>query len=125
MDVKAYFSRVKGRGFLATADAAGEVDIAVYSRPRVLEDGTLVFGMADRLTHANLTENPHAVYAFHEGAFRGVRLFLEKIGEEEDGPLLDDVRARAAGLGLGWARRRRFYDWACSRVRMEPDRGVR
>ena len=95
MDWKEYFEKKSGMGFLATANSKGEVDIAVYSRPKVMEDGTLACGMADRLTHANLTENPHAVYAFNEGGFQGKRLFLEKVREETEGPLLDSIRAEA------------------------------
>ncbi len=104
MDWKEYFEKTSGMGFLATANNKGEVDIAVYSRPRVMEDGTLAYGMADRLTHANLNTNPYAVYAFHEGGFQGVRLFLEKTKEETEGPLLDRIRAEAdtmVGPGIG------------------------
>ena len=104
MDWKEYFEKKSGMGFLATANSKGEVDIAVYSRPKVMEDVTLACGMADRLTHANLTENPHAVYAFNEGGFQGKRLFLEKVREETEGPLLDSIRAEAdkvVGPGVG------------------------
>lgn len=106
MDWNRYFEDVSGRGYLATADRAGRVNLAVYSRPHVLEDGTLAFGMADRLTHANLAENPHAAYAFDEGRYRGVRLYLEKVREESSGALLDEIRARAdeaVGPGTGEA----------------------
>jgi len=104
MNLKDYFERTTGMGFLSTANSSGEVDIAVYSRPKVMEDGTLAYGMADRLTHANLQENPHAVYAFHEGGFQGARLFLEKVREETKGPLLDKIRQEAdkvVGPGIG------------------------
>ena len=80
---------------MATASRTGEVDIAVYSRPHVMEDGTLAFGMTDRLTHANLQENPHAVYAFNEKGYEGVRLYLEKVREETEGSLLQEIRRRA------------------------------
>lgn len=104
MDWNAYFAKHSGTGFLATASKAGEVDIAVYSRPHVLEDGTLAFGMTDRLTHSNLQENPKAVYAFQERGFAGVRLYLEKVREETGGPVLEAVRRRAdeiVGSGTG------------------------
>jgi len=61
----------------------------------VMEDGTLAFGMTDRLTHANLQENPHAVYAFNERGFEGVRLYLEKVKEETEGSLLEEIQKRA------------------------------
>ena len=84
MEWKDYFEKKSGMGFLATSNSKGDVDIAVYSRPKVMDDGTLAYGMADRLTHANLQENPRAVYAFNEGGFQGVRLFLEKDREETE-----------------------------------------
>ena len=95
MDWKAYFENTGGKGFMATAGKSGEVDIAVYSRPHVMEDGTLAFGMTDRLTHANLQENPYAVYAFNERGFEGVRLYLEKVKEETEGSLLEEIQKRA------------------------------
>lgn len=95
MDWKDYFETNKGKGFLATAGKTGEVDIAVYSRPHVMEDNILAFGMTERLTHANLHENPYAVYAFNTKGFEGVRLYLEKVREETEGPLLDEIRKRA------------------------------
>jgi hypothetical protein len=95
MNWKDYFEKTTGKGFLATAGRGGEVDIAIYSRPHVMEDGTLAFGMTDRLTHANLQENPHAVYAFNEKGYTGVRLYLEKVREETEGPLLQEIRKRA------------------------------
>ena len=104
MDWKEYFEKKSGMGFLATANSKGEVDVAIYSRPKVMEDGTLAYAMADRLTHANLTENPHAVYAFNEGGFQGTRLFIEKVREETEGPLLESIRKEAdkvVGPGVG------------------------
>ena len=104
MNWKDYFEKKSGMGFLATSNNSGDVDIAVYSRPKVMDDGTLAYGMADRLTHANLQENPRAVYAFNEGGFQGVRIFLEKVREETEGPLLDSIRQEAdkvVGPGIG------------------------
>jgi hypothetical protein len=94
MDLGKYFTKAEGVGYLATSGAGGDVDIAVYSRPHVMKDDTLAFGMTDRLTYANLRVNPKAVYAFNEGGFRGRRLFLEKIREESAGPLLEEIRSR-------------------------------
>jgi len=95
MDYKDYFNSTSGKGFLSTANAKGEVNSAFYSRPYVLDDGTFVFGMTDRLTHANLQENPHAIYAFNEGGFSGRRFYLEKIKEETEGPMLEKAKEAA------------------------------
>ena len=66
MSLGEYFEKTKGLGVLATADSKGKVDAAIYSRPHVMDDETVAFIMADRLTHNNLQSNPHAAYLFKE-----------------------------------------------------------
>ena len=96
MDLKAYFENTEGLGVLATADSEGKVDAAVYSRPHFMEDGTIAMIMRDRLTHRNLQSNPHAAYLFHEKGtgYKGKRLFLTKVREEQDTELLQSLRRR-------------------------------
>ena len=96
MSLQKYFEQTKGLGVLATADSQGKVGIAVYARPHVLEDGLVAFIMSDRLTHLNLQSNPQAAYLFkEEGAgYKGKRLYLSKIREEENSELLNTLRRR-------------------------------
>lgn len=96
MDLAEYFEQSKGRGVLATADKSGAVGIAVYSRPHFMEDGTLAFIMADRLSHKNLQSNPQAAYLFMEEGprYKGKRLFLTKLREEKDSELIPKLRRR-------------------------------
>lgn len=97
MKLDEYFENTKGRGVLATADGDGRVDAAVYARPKVLDEGTVAFIMRDRLSHANLQTNPHAVYLFMEegsGGYKGVRLHLTKVSEEQDTDRLYELRRR-------------------------------
>lgn len=96
MDLRNYFEGTQGRGVLATADSEGKVDVAVYSRPHVMDDGTAAFIMRERLTHENLKSNPHAAYLFMENGekFVGKRLFLTKIKEEKDTDLVRSLRRR-------------------------------
>jgi hypothetical protein len=96
MDLKQYFENTKGIGVLATADGDGKVDAAVYARPHFTEDGTLAVIMRDRLSHLNLQSNPHATYLFIENGpgYKGKRLFLKKIREEQDTELLNSLRRR-------------------------------
>lgn len=96
MGLKEYFENTKGFGVMATADEQGRVDAAVYARPHVMEDGTVASIMGDRLTHENLKTNPHAVYLFleHGEGYRGKRLFLTKIREEQDSELIEALRRR-------------------------------
>ena len=53
MELIEYFKKSEGIGVLATADAQGKVNVAIYSRPHFLDpndDNTLAFIMADRLS---------------------------------------------------------------------------
>lgn len=96
MDLKRYFENASGFGVLATADDMGNVNSAVYSRPHFMDDGTLAFIMNDRLTHHNLKSNPKACYLFREDekGYKGRRLKLSKIGEEQDSDMLKQLRRR-------------------------------
>ena len=97
MDLKEYFDTTKGLGVLATADAEGKVDLAIYARPHVMEDGNLAFIMRDRLSHSNLMGNPNATFLFVEEGpgYRGKRLYLTKTGEEQDTALVESLRRRS------------------------------
>jgi hypothetical protein len=96
MTLEAYFEANKGFGVLSTADKDGRVNAAVYSRPHVMEDGTVAFIMWDRLTHSNLQTNPHAMFLFREDApgYKGKRLYLTKTREEEESELLHTLRRK-------------------------------
>jgi hypothetical protein len=96
MRLSEYFEKRTGRGMLATADSNGKVDIAVYAKPHFMDEETIAFIMTDRLTHKNLRSNPHAAYLFMESGekFVGKRLYLKKVKEEKDSPLIDALRRR-------------------------------
>ena len=96
MELKDYFEGTKGKGILASADKDGKVDMAVYAKPHFMEDGSVAFIMADRLTHHNLQSNDSAAYLFMEEGkgYKGKRLFLTKTGEEQDSELLYTLRNR-------------------------------
>jgi len=96
MDLAHYFESMKGKGVLATADEQGHVDVAVYAQPHIVDKDTIAFIMPDRLTHHNLQSNIHAAYLFIEEGhgYKGIRLFLSKVREEEDSELLHYIRRR-------------------------------
>ena len=96
MELKAYFKNTEGKGILATADREGKVDAAIYARPHFMDDGTIALIMRDRLTHYNLQSNSHACYMFIEkgSGYKGKRLFLTKVREEQNSELLQSIRRR-------------------------------
>lgn len=96
MTLKEYFENTSGKGVLATADADGKVDAAIYSVPHVMDDGSLAFIMRDRLTHNNLQANSFAVYLFMENVphYQGIRIFLKKLREEANSDLIEKMMRR-------------------------------
>lgn len=101
MDLRAYFDTHEGLGILSTADGEGIVNSAVYARPHILEDGNIAFIMRDRLSHNNLSSNPHAAYLFREGqsGHNGIRFHLTKMREEHDTPLVQELCRRCRVKG--------------------------
>ena len=95
MKLSEYFETIEGVGVLATADAHGKVDAALYGRPHFFDEETIAFIDADKLTHANLQSNPHAVYLFKEmDRYEGRRLYLTKLREEKDSHLIEEIRRK-------------------------------
>jgi hypothetical protein len=95
MKLSEYFEKREGVGVLATADADGNVNAALYGRPHFFDDETLAFIAAEKLTHANLQSNPKAVYLFKEmDRHEGWRLYITKIREEKDSPLIEEIRRK-------------------------------
>ena len=96
MTLSEYLMDTSGKGVLATADAEGKVDAAIYSKPHILEDNILAFVMRDHLTHHNIRLNPFATYLFIEDGphYKGIRLFLKKVKEDTDPDLIAKMTRR-------------------------------
>jgi len=100
MKLSEYFEKAKGIGVLATADADGKVNVAVYARPHFLvpdDESTCAFIMSDRVSHDNVKANPHAAYLFAEGGedYPGKRLTLTMVREETDIEKIQSIRRRS------------------------------
>ena len=94
MSLTEYFKNIKGLGVLATSDTDGNVDIAVYSRPYIIDEKTIAFSMLERLSYSNIQANPKAAYMFVEQGegYAGKRLHLTKTGEEKDPERIKEIK---------------------------------
>lgn len=97
--MKDYFENAKGVGVLATADADGKVNVAIYARPHFLDENdtnVASFIMNERLSYANIVANPHAAYLFIEEGdeYVGRRLSLTKVGQDDDPEKIKPLRRR-------------------------------
>jgi len=97
MNQSDYFENTEGTGILATADSNGNVDVAIYARPHIIDEKTVAFIMNERLSYQNVTSNPKAAYLFLEDCpgYKGKRLYLTKIKEETDKELIDSIRRKS------------------------------
>ncbi len=103
MSLANYFENVRGVGVLGTADREGKVDLAIYARPHVIDEETVAFIMGDRLSHKNVTANPHAAYLFLEDTegYNGLRMHLTKTLEETDPKKIEALRRRRRRVAEG------------------------
>jgi len=94
MSLAEYFATIKGTGILATSDSHGNVDVAIYGRPYVIDEKTFAFSMLERLSLENVRSNPKAAYMFIEQSegHVGKRFYLTMTGEEKDPQQVKAIR---------------------------------
>ncbi len=94
MELQEYFENTEGIGILATSDAEGNVDLALYARPYIIDEHTIAFSMLERHSFSNVQANPKAAYMFVEDGeiYKGTRLYLIKIGEETDAKRINEIK---------------------------------
>ncbi len=104
MNLSTYFETTAGMGVLATADADGIVDAAVYARPHVVDNDTVAFIMGNRRSYANLTSNPHAAYLYKADGlgYTGIRLSLTTHRVETDRDAIESMRRKKRGVAPGY-----------------------
>lgn len=100
MKLSTYFENANGTGVLATADSGGRVNAALYWKPFFIDEETVAFLTAERVTRLNLQTNPHAAFLFAENETSGKRLYLVKVKEDQnrelEGKILHGIPAGVA-----------------------------
>ena len=98
MNLQDYFKGKSGFGVISTSNNQGEVNSAVYAKPHIIDSNTVTFIMGDKLTHKNVSENPHANYMFieHSHGFNGVRLSLTMLEESQDQERIQAMSRRSS-----------------------------
>ena len=91
------FNQASRIGALATANKTGQVDVAVFGSPRMIDEDTVIMAIGDNRSFRNLQENPKASFIVIEpgGApmeWGGARIYLEVDSFERYGELLDSFR---------------------------------
>jgi len=104
-EVMELFNKRPRIGSLSTANSKGEVDVAVFGSPQMIDENTVVMGIGKNRSFQNLKENPKAVFIVMEPGktvmdWKGARVYLEAADIVTEGGLLNQVKenlTKAAG----------------------------
>jgi hypothetical protein len=104
-EVLELFNKRPRIGVLSTANKKGEVNVAVFGSPQMIDENTVIMGIGRNRTFRNLQENPKAVFIVMEPGktvmdWKGARVYLEAVDLESGGGFFDEVKAgiaKAAG----------------------------
>lgn len=99
------FNKQPRIGSLATANAHGDANVAVFGSPQMIDENTVVMGIGENRSFRNLKENPRAAFIVMEPGetvmdWKGVRVYLEAVDIETGGGFFDQIRdniEKAAG----------------------------
>lgn len=93
------FNKETRIGALATSTPSGDVNVAVFGSPRMIDENTVIMAIGNNRSYRNLQENPKASFIVVEpggspAEWKGVRLYLELESFERYGELLDSFRSK-------------------------------
>lgn len=106
-EVMELFNKRPRIGTLSTASGEGDVNVAVFGSPQMIDENTIVMGIGRNRSFQYLQENPKAAFIVMEPGespmeWKGFRVYLEAASIESEGELLETIRgkiAEAAGEG--------------------------
>jgi hypothetical protein len=104
-EVMEFFNKLPRIGTLSTANRNGDVNVAVFGSPQMINENTVIMGIGRNRSFRNLQENPKAAFMIVEPGkmmmdWKGVRVYLEVMDIESGGGFFEEVRdgiAKAAG----------------------------
>jgi hypothetical protein len=84
-------------GTLSTANKLGEVNVAVFGSPRMVNENTVVMGIRNNRSFRNLERNPKAVFIVMEPGptvqdWKGARVYLEAVDMETEGKFYEEIK---------------------------------
>ena len=101
------FNKKPRIGTLSTSNQKGDVNVAVFGSPQMVDENTVVMGIGKNRSYQNLKENPKAVFIVMKpgksvAEWQGYRIYLKALAIENKGELLDQIKEtllKVAGKG--------------------------
>lgn len=83
-------------GTLSTSNGKGEVNVAVFGSPYMVDENTVVMGIGNNRSFRNLKENPNAAFIVVEPGkgltdWKGARVYLKAVAIETSGAFFDSI----------------------------------
>ena len=102
-EVMTLFNKFPRIGTLSTANKEGDVDVAIFGSPRMIDENTVVMGIGENRSYRNLQRNPKAVFIVMEPGeslpdWKGARVYLEAVDMETSGDFYDGIKNNIAKI---------------------------
>lgn len=90
-------------GTLSTSNKNGDVNVAVFGSPQMIDEETIVMGIGNNRSLGNLKENPKAVFIVMEPGkttpeWKGYRIYLKADTIEIEGPLVGEMKSKIVAV---------------------------
>ena len=98
------FNKMGRIGALSTANNKGEVNVAVFGSPQMIDEDTVVMGIGKNRSLQNLQENPKAIFIVLEPGktmmeWKGARVYLEAVDIDTEGKFYNQIKENIAKVG--------------------------
>jgi len=102
-ELMAMFNKRPRIGTLSTADMNGNVNVAVFGSPQMVDEETVVMGIGKNRPLVHLKENPRAAFIVMEPGetvadWSGARVYLEAQTVDQEGEFYEDIKANIAKM---------------------------
>ena len=102
-EVMTLFNKFPRIGTLSTSNKEGDVNVAVFGSPRMIDEDTVVMGIGQNRSYRNLQRNPKAAFIVMEPGksvsdWKGARLYLEAVDMETSGDFYDEIKNNIAKI---------------------------
>lgn len=100
-EVRELFNKRPRIGALSTANSKGDVNVAVFGSPHMIDENTVVMATGNSRSFQYLKENPKAAFIVMEPGeagkdWKGMRVYLEIEDIETRGDLLNQIKGGVA-----------------------------
>jgi len=93
------FNKYPRIGTLSTSNKEGDVNVAVFGSPQMVDENTVVMAIGQNRSYRNLQKNPKAVFIVMEPGetakdWKGARVYLEAVDLVTEGDFYNQIKQK-------------------------------